>query len=135
MNFSTSKSSKDLIKSLHHWWSLAGVDDDFNKEPVSLLADPVETRSQPIETRAPKVQNRPKVVPENSPVENFPNDHSNFILWLSQGDNLIEKNWAKNYIIKYLVIPASQPSTVTVYFLSCKMGKASNRKSNSCFLN
>lgn len=103
MNFSKTPSSEDLIKSLHHWWSLAGVEEDFNREPASLLTQPTQPTSQPPEAVVPEVQNRPEIVPEIAPEviapDNFPDDHDKFIQWLSQADNLIEKSWAKEYIL------------------------------------
>lgn len=99
MNYSTSASSEDLIKSLHNWWSLAGVDADFNIEPSSLLEQPSRPQSKPTEPTAPKVQNKPEIVPEIVPVKNFPDEHEKFIQWLSQVDNLIEKDWAKKFVL------------------------------------
>ncbi|MEP3224632.1 MAG: uracil-DNA glycosylase family protein [Parasphingorhabdus sp.] len=109
MNFSNSappeKISAAQIESLQQWWNLAGVDWHYNAEPTSLLRKPVDSFKAPspavADTIAP-TESKPidavKPPSETFNPSEFPDDHNQFIRWLSVSENLIESQWAKNFI-------------------------------------
>ncbi|MEP2988923.1 MAG: uracil-DNA glycosylase family protein [Parasphingorhabdus sp.] len=108
------------IASLQHWWSLAGVDLDYTEKPHSLLEETVQPKAVTIDDQPAamtKVQEEPAVF-EDAP--DFPNEIGAFLQWLQKPGNLVEKNWAREFVIpegqtepKYMIISA-MPETVNL---------------------
>lgn len=134
MNFSASahpeNTSVEEIESLRDWWSSAGVDLHYNNEPTSLLAKaaPVvrHAESKPIDITAP-TESKPQFVRE-SPLpqkfnENYPQQHDEYLNWLSKSDNLVEAQWSRDHVFPTGMV---EPEIMIIVGMPEQSGMAQN---------
>ncbi|QJB68312.1 uracil-DNA glycosylase family protein [Parasphingorhabdus halotolerans] len=109
MNFSAPNnggpSPQDLIASLQDWWALAGVDTNFVGEPMSLLEQGVKIERTPQMVSETAVSRLPRAT-EDAPSkaatavsENYPLELVAFVNQLSKPENLIEAQWARDFVL------------------------------------
>ena len=94
----TNPAAESMIHSLHHWWSLAGVELDYDEQPSALLV--VETAAPP--KKAPPAAVVTESVPEQAkaPAEDqpLPAAYPDFLDWLAKNNGLIETGWSKHRV-------------------------------------
>ena len=88
-----------MIASLQHWWSMAGVDLDYAQEPRSLseetsLPTPAASVSQPV-SHSEVHENKTAYLGK----QDFPVEVGDFLNWLRNPENLIESNWAREFVL------------------------------------
>ena len=103
MNFipapTANPSTESMVKSLQHWWSLAGVELDYEDQPSALLAS--EPVIAPRPARAPPVATEPAPAETKPPVHNvrLPAGYDDFIAWLANDPGLVEAGWSKHRVL------------------------------------
>ncbi|GAB5489533.1 MAG: hypothetical protein Pars2KO_31030 [Parasphingorhabdus sp.] len=90
--------SQDEIASLHHWWSLAGVDLDYVKEPRSLLGESTQKVRQAANDHVASQNMVHEKTTDFIPKQIFPDNLNDFLEWLQVPENLIESNWARKFV-------------------------------------
>ncbi len=134
MNFSTpahpENTSSRQIKSLRDWWSLAGVDLHYNRNPASLLAEtaPVAKLREPIAIdKAAPTESKPQPAKNAPEHQNFntdyPKKHDTFLTWLSMPENLVEAQWSSSLVLPTGVIA---PEIMTIVGMPEQSGLAQN---------
>lgn len=87
-----------MIASLQHWWSMAGVDLDYTQEPRSLSESPIMPKPDK-SVSEPAFQGQ---VQESKTAfvdkQDFPEEIGDFLDWLRNPVNLVESNWAREFV-------------------------------------
>ena len=135
MNFisapTANPSTESMIQSLHHWWSLAGVDLDYDDQPSALLAaEPVvEAKPAPLPLAATEpapAETKPPVT-----IEQLPSDHDDFLAWLANDQGLVEAGWSKHRVLPR---GALAPEVMVVCALPEKNRNGEVQLFNACLL-
>ena len=93
-----------MVESLQRWWLDAGVDTHYSDQPAALLDKQSGLNSTPVESDAKRTSQIastavPKTVTEFVSGPDYPDSYECFISWLSDSSNLIEKSWARNFVL------------------------------------
>ena len=103
MNFisapTANPSTESMIESLQHWWSLAGVELDYEDQPSALLADELVIPAKPVPS--PLVATEPAPAEIETPVQNeqLPSGYDDFIAWLAKDPGLVEAGWSRHRVL------------------------------------
>lgn len=138
-----------MIASLQHWWSMAGVDLDYAKMPRSLteaasLPSPGKSVPEP-GFQAQVHENKANFIDK----QDFPLEIGGFLNWLRNPVNLVESNWAREFVFpdgptepEFMIISAmpeesspkpSSPFSPRSYELVQNMMKALGAELDQCF--
>ncbi|WP_339690619.1 uracil-DNA glycosylase family protein [uncultured Parasphingorhabdus sp.] len=120
-------STESMIHSLQNWWSLAGVELDYNEQPSALLA--AETLPPIAVSPAPTSVTKP--VPEEAVIpvrsEPLPESHEAFLDWLANGKELAEATWSRSRVLPEGIL---EPEIMTISALPEKSRDGSVRLFN-----
>tara|TARA_R110000868_G_C10682824_1_gene747633 strand:+ start:41 stop:817 length:777 start_codon:yes stop_codon:yes gene_type:complete len=90
---------ESVIHSLQNWWSLAGVDLDYDERPSALLAVEPVMPAPMMPAPVAVTERAPAEVTKPVQEESLPSGYDDFIAWLAQDNGLLEAGWSKQRVL------------------------------------